>query len=116
MPLFGRPNARDDQRAREYARWLQQRHPLAIVSLVLGIFSFIELGVLILPGVAGIVAGLIALRQLNRVPESAEQEVGLDGPPPVKTRGHRLAWSGIVLSAVSLVMAAVFYSMRESVG
>jgi hypothetical protein len=110
MPLFGRPNARDDQRALAYGRWLQQRNPLAIVSLVLGVFSLIELGVLVLPGVAGIMLGIIALKQLKQA-EVQPQDLppGQDAPSPAKTRGHRIAWSGIALSAISLVLAAILY-------
>src|SRR3954451_20466987 len=68
MPLFGRPSAEDDQRAAAWRDWIQQRNPLAIASLVLGIFSFIELGALLIFGVAGIVFGILALRQLRNRP------------------------------------------------
>src|SRR5438477_8772767 len=67
MALFGRPTAEDDRKAREWAQWFAQRNPLAIASLVLGIFSFIEFGALIIFGVAGIVLGVIALIQLSRI-------------------------------------------------
>jgi len=96
MALFGRETEREEQRAQAYAQWLHQRNPLAIASLVLGIFSFIEMGALIVFGIGGIVTGAIALKQLN-------------GPSAPQPYGHRLAWSGIVLSAVSLVVAASLY-------
>ena len=103
MALFGRPTQRDQQKAQDYARWVQQRNPLAIGSMVLGIFSLIEFGVLFVFGIAGIVLGVIALRQLAAV-DSNELDA--------KTRGHRLAWGGIVLSAISLIIASVLYLMR----
>jgi len=121
MSLFGRPTERDERRAREYARWLQQRNPLAIASLVLGIFSLIEGGVLIVFGVAGIALGVAALVQLRRAermtrnaPPAIDPRTPIDLPPPIKTRGHRLAWSGIVLSALSLVIAVILYNLPEA--
>ena len=96
MALFGRETERDQQRVLEYGRWVKQRNPLAIASLVLGVFSLIELGALVVPGIASIVLGIVSLRQLRR--ENA-----------VYTRGHGLAYAGIVLSVVSLVIAAFLY-------
>jgi ABC-type branched-subunit amino acid transport system permease subunit len=103
MALFGRPTAEDDQRAAAWRDWIHNRNPLAIASLVLGIFSFIEFGALLIFGVAGIVLGIIALRQLNRRSPN-------DATPPI---GHRLAWTGIVLSAVSLAIAVALLIHRR---
>ena len=103
MALFGRPSAEDDARARAWRDWIYNRNPLAIAALVLGIFSFIEFGALLIFGVAGIVLGVIALRQLRRrLPD--------DPTPPF---GHRLAWAGIILSAVSLTVAVVLLVHRQ---
>ena len=99
MPLFGRTSPQDEQRAAAWGDWLRQRHPLAIVSLVLGVFSMVELGALVIPGVVSIVIGIIALRQLRKN----------DDP---RARGHRLAWSGIGLSVLSLIIAAFLYIPR----
>src|SRR5687768_6887791 len=96
---FGRPSLRDDQRAEAYAEWLRKRHPLAIASFVLGVFSLINLGVLIISGVAGIVLGVMALVQLKR------------GTPIGKTCGHGLAWAGIITSFLSLVLASWMYQV-----
>jgi hypothetical protein len=96
---FGRPSLRDDQRAEAYAEWLRKRHPLAIASLVLGVFSLIEFGVLIVFGVAGIVLGVMALVQLR------------GGTPAGKTHGHALAWAGIVTSVASFVLAMWVYGI-----
>ena len=104
MPLFGRPTAEDDRKAQAYAQWVQQRNPLAILSLVLGVFSLADFGVLIVPEVASIVVGIIALKQLARV-EPCEINA--------KTRGHRLAWGGIILGAISLLVAAILYLQRR---
>ena len=103
MPLFGRPSVEDDARAKAWRDWIYNRNPFAIASLVLGIFSFIEFGALLIFGVAGIVLGMIALRQLHRRATD-------DSTPPF---GHRLAWTGIILSAVSLVIAAVLLVHRR---
>ena len=62
---------------------------------MLGVFSFIEFGALIIFGVAGIVLGIIALIQLGKAGD--------------RPRGHALAWSGIALSAASLAIALVLY-------
>jgi hypothetical protein len=71
MALFGRPTERDEQNAQAYAQWMQQRNPFAIASMVLGVFSLIEFGVLFVFGIGGIICGAIALRQLARVNRTA---------------------------------------------
>ena len=96
MALFGRESERDQQRAIAYRDWLQQRNPLAIASLVLGVFSLVELGALVVPGVASIVLGVMSLLQLRRE----------NTPRP---RGHGLAYGGILLSVLSLIIAAFLY-------
>lgn len=96
MALFGRETERDQERAEAYAAWLRARNPLAIASLVLGVFSLIEFGALLVFGVAGAVLGAIALRQLAR--------------PGNVQHGRRLAWGGIVTSALSLLIATLLYA------
>ena len=96
MPLFGRSSAEDQQRADAWRDWLGHRNPLAIASLVLGVFSLIEFGALLVFGIAGIALGAIALRQLS-------------GQAASPQFGKRLAWSGIALSVISLALAAVVY-------
>lgn len=103
MALFGRPTAEDNERAAAWGEWIRDRNPLAISSLVLGIFSLIEFGALLIFGIAGIVLGVMALKQLrNRGAEDVSPAFG-----------HRLAITGIVLSAVSLVIATVLFSRRH---
>ena len=122
MALFGKPSTQDEQRAIAYRDWLRARHPLAIASLVLGVFSLIEFGALLVFGIAGIVLGVMALRQLGSEPADPRPDVEppaapapavLDYQPsavkPVYTHGRGLAWGGIVTSVVSLVLAAVLY-------
>src|SRR3954463_13346412 len=104
MAFFGRPSERDEQKAQEYAQWMQQRNPFAIESMVLGVFSLVEFGVLIVFGVGGIVCGVVALRQLS--------SIDLEDPG-TKPRGHRLAWGGIALSVISLIVAAILYLQRR---
>src|SRR5436853_859203 len=101
MPLFGRPSAEDDRKAQEWAEWFAQRNPLAIASLVLGVFSFVEFGALIIFGVAGIILGIVALVQLSRRGRFS------DHGSIERTKGRALAWFGIALSVASLVIAAI---------
>ena len=98
MALFGRETEQEKERAEAYRRWLQAQNPYAIASIVLGIFSLIELGVLWVLGMAGIVLGIVALRQISGRMSGAPQ-----------TRGRGFAWSGIVTSAISLVIATLLY-------
>jgi hypothetical protein len=97
MALFGRPTPREEAKALAYRQWMEARNPWAVASLVLGVFSFIEMGVLFVLGVGGIVAGVVALRQLAR-------------PVDAPRHGKRLAWAGITLSTCSLVVAMLLYS------
>ena len=97
MALFGRETERDQQRADAWAQWFRAQNPYALASLVLGIFSLIEFGALIIFGIAGIVAGVIALRQIRA------------GADPARPGGARLARAGIVTSVLSLVIAALLY-------
>ena len=113
MPLFGRPSPADDRRAEQYKDWLQRRNPYAIASFVLGLFSLIEFGALIIFGLAGIALGVVALVQLKRANNNARQTVVyVDGSNETefpKTNGHRLAILGIVFSVLSLIVAALLY-------
>jgi hypothetical protein len=99
MALFGRETEQDRERAQAYARWLQAQNPWAIASLVLGVFSLVEFGVLGIFGIGGILTGIVALRQLAS-----------PDPTNPRTRGRGLAWGGIVTSAVSLLLAILLYS------
>ena len=96
MALFGRPTERDEARAAAYRDWLLRRHPLAIASFVIGVFSLSHLGTFLIDGVAAIVLGFTALRRLG--------DPGHVGPP----EGRGLAWAGIVTAAVSLLIAVRF--------
>lgn len=97
MALFGRESKRERERAQAWTDWFNRQNPFAVASLVLGIFSLIEFGALLVFGVAGIVLGWIALAQFRR------------GASAGRTRGHGLAWGGIVTSVFSLILAVVLY-------
>jgi hypothetical protein len=97
MALFGRESDRDRDRAEAWAAWFRRQNRSAIASIVLGIFSLIEFGVLLIFGVAGIVLGSVALVQLHRHSE------------PDRPHGRSLAWGGIATSVLSLVLAAMVY-------
>src|SRR3954469_21954147 len=96
MALFGRETREDQERAQAYARWLQQRNPLAIISVVLGTFSLIEMGIIPVFSVGGLVCGIVSLRQLAQ-PSAAAQ------------LGRRLAWFGIIISSIALAVGAGLY-------
>ena len=104
MALLGRPSREDDQRAEAWGAWIRERNPLAIASVVLGIFSLIEFGALLIFGVAGTILGVMALRQI------AAGRTG-EGSPLL---GGRLAWTGTVLSVVSLLIGVVLLSRRHA--
>ena len=97
MALFGRPTERDEAKAAAYREWLLRRNPYAIASTVLGVFSLTHLGALWVDGIAAIVLGVIALRQLSRP----------DGATAPEGRG--LAWLGIISAALSICIAIVLY-------
>ena len=97
MALFGRPTERDEAKAAAYRDWLVRRHPLAIASTVLGVFSLTHLGALWVDGIAAIVLGTMALRRLS----------GPDVAGPSEGRG--LAWLGIATAALSICVAIVLY-------
>ncbi|HEV2293869.1 MAG TPA: DUF4190 domain-containing protein [Tepidisphaeraceae bacterium] len=97
MALFGRPTERDEAKAAAYRDWLLRRNPYAVASTVLGVFSLTHLGALWIDGIAAIVLGVIALRQLSR-PGNAGA-----------TEGRGLAWLGIGSAAVSIIIAIFLY-------
>jgi hypothetical protein len=112
MPLFGQPSPEDDRRAEQYKDWLQRRNPYAIASFVLGLFSLIEFGALIIFGLAGIALGVAALVQLKRVTDAPQPVAAADQSAEAaipKTHGHVLAILGIVFSVLSLIVAALLY-------
>src|SRR5262245_38098720 len=102
MALFGRPSEREEAKAAAYRDWLVRRNPLAIASIVLGVFSLTHFGTLWVDGVAAIVLGIVAREQLTSGPREGN----------VATRGLRLAWLGMVCGALSLAIAVVLYRLR----
>ena len=100
MALFGRPTERDEAKAAAYRDWLLRRNPYAIASTVLGVFSLTHLGALWIDGIAAIVLGVVALRQLSR-----QDAVGSTHA----TEGRGLAWLGIVTASLSICVAIVLY-------
>jgi ABC-type branched-subunit amino acid transport system permease subunit len=89
MP-FGRPSQRANQRAIAYRDWLQQRNGFAIASVVLGLFSLLEFGAVPIFSLGAIAFGIVALSQLKL------------SRTPARPLGHRLAWTGLVLGALSI--------------
>ena len=98
MALFGRPTEREEAKAAAYREWLLRRNPLAIASTVLGVFSLTHLGALWVDGIAAIVLGVLALRQLSRVNGTT-----------VAPEGRGLAWLGIGAASLSICIAIVLY-------
>jgi len=104
MAFFGRPSNRDEVRAANWTNWFQRQHPFALASLPLSVFSLTHAGTLWVDEIAGIVLGVLALRQLARPPAACDT-----GAPPVKSEGHLLAWGGVVIGTVSLALALAIY-------
>src|SRR5262249_52740973 len=89
----GRPiegEIRMDQESNDTAP-SKPRTGLATISLVLGIFSFLTLGLLEIGAAAGIVTGIIALSKAHRDPK--------------RYGGGYLALSGAILSGVSAILS-----------
>src|SRR3954470_23798982 len=97
MALFGRENARDEQRVAAYREWFARQHPLALASIVLSVFSLTHFGTLFVDEIAGIVLGVLAIRAGRRA---------TDGIRP----GVRLAHLGILIGALSLACAIFLYT------
>src|SRR5690242_15983283 len=97
---FGRPNPRDDGREQQAREWLQRQNGFAVASLVLGVFSFIELGAIPIFSGAAIGLGVVGLRQLKA---STGQ----------RTHGRALAIVGLALGAISLCVGTTLYSMHR---
>src|SRR5688500_6552252 len=98
MALFGRPSQRDEDRAADWAAWFRRQNPFALASLPLSVFSLTHAGTLFVDEIVGIVFGVVALRQLNRVRD------GLPGDDGARVEGRGLAWAGILVGAVSLLL------------
>ena len=103
MALFGRPSERDDARAANWAAWFQRQNGYALASLPLSVFSLTHAGTLFVDEIAGIALGALALRQLNRIRD------GLPGDDGARIEGRGLAWAGIGVGAVSLLLAILIY-------
>ena len=96
MALFGRENARDQQRVEAYREWFTRQHPLALTSAVLSIFSLTHFGTLWVDEIAGIIIGVLALRRAARSPNLSV----------------RFAYVGIVVGVISLACAFAIYFHR----
>ena len=109
MALFGRPSERDEARAAGWAAWFQRQNPFALLSLPLSVFSLTHAGTLFVDEIAGIVLGVVALKQLKQLARLRRD--GGEGGELTETRaeGRWLAWGGIVVGAVSFALALVIY-------
>jgi hypothetical protein len=103
MAVFGRPSEADERRAEAWREWLERQNVLAIASFVLGAISLLHAGTLFVDGAAAVVLGVMALRQLRTRP-----------PPAARDRGRGLAWAGILLGALSLVIAVYLYTLKPA--
>src|SRR5437016_14164997 len=101
MP-FGRPTQQDHQRAMAYRDWIGQRHPLAIGSVVLGIFSMLEFGAIPIFSLGAVLMGIMALKGSGfGVQGSESSSLNPEPRTPNPPKGRRLAWTGIVLGNLS---------------
>src|SRR5438045_2967132 len=71
LPPLGRPSPKADAREAAYRNWFRRQHPFALVSLLLGAFSLTHFGTLFVDEAAGIVLGVVTLRQLARARREA---------------------------------------------
>jgi hypothetical protein len=94
--MFGRPTKQDEIKAQAYGRWLRDRHPFALASVVLGVFSLTHFGTLLVDSIAAIVLGVLAIRNLR-------------SSSPTHPTGSRLAFMGIATGAISLAIALMLY-------
>ena len=107
---FGRPSEKDNARELAYRNWFERQHPLALASLLLSVFSLTHLGTLFVDSIAGVVLGIITLAQTARA-RSTRHATGDAAAPPQRVEGRRLAWAGIVVGILSLVIGIVIYSL-----
>ena len=70
-----------------------KRSNFALISLILGIVSFIQL-LGVEKGILGIIFGIVALREMSRQPE---------------LKGRNLAIIGIVLGVVYIIVLCIFF-------
>ena len=96
MAWLGRETAEEQQRAEAWRDWFVRQHPLALVSLVLSVFSLTHLGTLWIDEIAGIVLGILAIRAVKR---------------GGSTRTITLAYIGIIIGVASLICAVVIYAL-----
>ena len=103
MGIFGRESAADAARARRVGLWAQQRHPLALLAMVLGILAVIDSITMVIgiaAGLGAIVVGMLGLRRLKREP---------------KRLGRRLCLTAIVLGIVGIGMSLTVYAWTTAV-
>jgi hypothetical protein len=101
MALFGRPSQGDDTRELAYRQWFARQHPLALPSLLLSAFSVTHFGTLWVDEIAGITLGVVALLGLAR----SRKDVSGNA----RVEGDWLAWLGIAVGTISLIVAIVVY-------
>jgi hypothetical protein len=94
--MFGRQTKEDEIKAQAYGRWLRERHPFALASVVLGVFSITHFGTLLVDSIAAIVLGILAIRNLR-------------SRAPAYRAGARLACVGIATGVISLGIALLLY-------
>jgi len=96
MAWLGRETAEEQQRAEAWRAWFLRQHPLALVSLVLSVFSLTHLGTLWVDEIAGIVLGALAIRAVTS---------------GTSTKTVTLAYIGITVGIISLICAIVIYAL-----
>ena len=109
MGFLGRSSERDEARAANFAAWLARQHPLALPSLLLSAFSLTHLGTLWVDEILGIVLGAVTLAQIRRARDVRPDDDSTDADAPPRIEGRWLAWGGVVVGVVSLLLAAMIY-------
>lgn len=96
MAWLGRETEAQRKRVETWRRWFVRQHPLALASAVLSIFSLTHFGTLWVDEIAGILLGLLAIRNGRR---ESSHEVSL-------------GYVGIAVGIISLICAVAIYTYR----
>jgi hypothetical protein len=94
--MFGRERHNGPGWGERFGAWCRQRSGYALASGFLGIISLPD-AVIVVPGVAAIVTGVLGLGHLRREPQ---------------LRGRRLCHLGIVCGSLSLLLATAVHTSR----
>jgi hypothetical protein len=101
MGLFGRESQADVERIERISRWLRERHPFGLFSVLFGAIAVVDSFTLIIGATCGIIAIIVGSMGLRQIAQ---------GDPRL---GRRFCIAGIALGCVgvtlTIIMATVVY-------